>query len=772
MTPLSRERADTRATLSVRTPGGFARMAVVGAFALVLGFFALPSKAQQQPAEGVPPPPVTNPASAPQIQPPPASQASPQQEQQQQDLPAVGPVTPGQAQAAAQHLEQHLDTQVPDVPVAPGISAQPPLAPSVDSTSVQQAAASKTEPKRDQVTGLHPSFLGFLGPYRRPHVPELFPGTSSRLIPLIRDGKLYLSLHDALALVIENNLEVQVERYNLQLAESDIVRAAGGGGTRGIDYNISESPAGIGGPGSPLLNTSQTSTNPITPAIDDLTSLNSTTVTQVNLSQTGTQTYSAGGNLPYFDPALIAEGGYLRRSKIVQLGSTGAAGSTAGGATGSGGTTTGSGPYDYTTANIAYLQGFSTGTQIEATVNNDSQVIFSSQSEHDPFSQPSTSVTVTQPLLRGFGRGVNLRYLRIANLNRGVSHLLFQQQLIDTVYGTSRLYYDLVSLGENLTVKQEALRAARKLYQDDSDQVEQGTLAPIELVRAKALVTSSEFDLVQSQGLYRQQEVILRNEIIRPGATAFRVSFSSIIPTDRISVPDTLEPMNVEQLESEGLANRPDLAQAHLQVKSGQISVQGSRNNALAQLNVYANVETRGSSEQSYEPIGAPAAAGSGGVTIPQNLALGGFRVGNVYQGGVQLTLPLRNRIAQADAARDTIELRQSAARTERLEDQIREEIENAVIALETAESAYNAAVASQGYQQQLLDAERDKLTMGQSTNLLVIQDQAFLAQARSTEIVARSNWVKARIALDRALGNLLEKNNIALDDAINGRAN
>ncbi len=225
-------------------------------------------------------------------------------------------------------------------------------------------------------------------------------------------------------------------------------------------------------------------------------------------------------------------------------------------------------------------------------------------------------------------------------------------------------------------------------------------------------------------------------------------------------------------LRAEGLANRPDLAQAHLQVKSGEISTQGSRNNALAQLNVYANVETRGSSEQSYEPLGSPAAAGTGAVTIPQNLALGGLRTATVYQGGVQLTLPLRNRIAQADAARDTIQLRQSAARTERLEDQIREEIENAVIALQTAQAAYNAAVASRGYQEQLLDAERDKLAMGQSTNLLVVQNEAYLAQARSTEIVARSNWMKARIALDRALGNLLEKNNIALDDAINGRGN
>jgi outer membrane protein len=687
---------------------------------------------------------------------------TPQESKDQQNLPSVGPLSAEQARAAA----EKVDSVLPDLPTPPPISGQQIPAPAVSSPSVQHAEASTAEPVRDQATGLRPNFLGFLGPYRRPHVPELFPGSEARLGPLVRAGKLYLSLHDALALVIENNLEVEVERYNLQLAETDIVRTAGGGSTRGIDYNITESPQGVGGPGSPLLNTSQTSPNPITPTIDDLTALNSTVVTQNNLSEMGVQGYSAGPNIPYFDPSLVGEAGYLRRSDITTIGGT------TGTDAGAGNTTTGPDSLNYISANVAYLQGFSTGTQIEATVNNDSQVVYGVTSQLNPFSTPSTSVTVTQPLLRGFGRGVNLRYLRIANLNRKVSHLLFQQQLIDTIYGTSRLYYDLVSLGENVAVKEEALRAAQKLYSDDNDQVQLGALAPIELTRAQALVSSSEFDLIQAQGLYRQQEVILRNELIRPGAPAFHTTFTGIIPTDRISVPETLAPLNVEELQAQALANRPDLAQAHLQVKAGEISVQGSRNNALTQLNVFANVETRGSAEQNYEPLGSPAAAGTGAITLPQNLALGGLRTATIYQAGVQVTLPLRNRIAEADAARDTIQLRQSTARTERLADQIREDTENAVIALQTAQAAYDAAVASRGYQQQLLDAERDKLTMGQSTNLLVIQNEAYLAQARSTEIVARSNWMKARIALDRALGNLLEKNNIMLDDAINGQTN
>jgi outer membrane protein TolC len=393
-------------------------------------------------------------------------------------------------------------------------------------------------------------------------------------------------------------------------------------------------------------------------------------------------------------------------------------------------------------------------------------VIYGSASQYDPFATISTSSTITQPLLRGRGRDVNLRYLRIANNNKKVSRLLFEQQVLETIYGTSRLYFDLVSLGENVVVKQESLRASSKLEEDDEAQVEQGTLAPIELTRAKALLSSSQFDLVQAQGLYRQQEVILRDELMRTGSPVFGAQFTEIVPTDRILVPDQLEPMNVQQLVEQGLARRPDLAQAELQVKTGEISVKASRNEALPQLNLYGNVETRGSSEQAYEQLGT---AGTDLPTIPQNFALGGLKTSTIYQGGIQLTLPLRNRVAQSDAARDTVQLRQAQARTEKLSDQIRESIENAVIALETAQAAYKAATTSRDYQEQLLQSERDKLSVGESTNLLVIQNETYLAQARSTEIAARSNWKKAQIDLDHALGNLLDRNNIQLDDAISG---
>ena len=644
----------------------------------------------------------------------------------------------------------------------PNVPAITPFtsAPKTASPALARDTSGDSSPQRSSPTGLRPGFLGILGPFHRPSVPELFPGNGARLNSLVKDGKLYLTLHDAIALAIEDNLDVEVERYNIVLADTDIARAKGGGNLRGIDYTVQEPENGVGGPGSPLLNADTVSSNPITPAVTDLPSLNSSTQVQQNYSVNGTSPYSLGPNIPLYDPNLILESGYLQRSDTTTLSSaTSGTGTT-------GANTTATSTLHYVTTNMSYLQGFSTGAQLTATANNDSRVIYGSKSQYDPFSTISTSTTITQPLLRGRGRNVNLRYLRIANTNKKVSRLLFEQQVLETIYGTSRLYFDLVSLAENVVVKQESLRASKKLEEDDEAQVEQGTLAPIELTRAKALLSSSQFDLVQAQGLYRQQEVILRDELIRTGSQVFGAQFTEIVPTDRILVPDQLDAMNVPDLISQGLARRPDLAQAELQVKAGEISVKASRNEALPQLNVYGNVETRGSSEQAYDQIGS---TGTGLPTTPQNFALGGLNTSTIYQGGIQLTLPLRNRTAQSDAARDTVQLRQAQARTEKISNQIRESIENAVIALETAQAAYKAATTSRDFQEQLLQSERDKLSVGESTNLLVIQNETYLAQARSTEIASRSNWKKAQIDLDHALGNLLDRNNIQLDDAIAG---
>ena len=698
----------------------------------------------------------------------PNNQQQPTTQQNPSPTPALPPNLPLPALSPVPN--QRSVPPGPTVSAGPANTLRPPSvapldphvnAPDAPAPSIAEAQNSLTKPLRNDAEGLGFDFLRFFGPYRRPSVPQLFPGDQTRLTRLIRDGKLYLSLADALALALENNLDVETERYDITLARTDLLRAQGGGTLRGLDFGIAEPPSGVGGPGSPLLNAAITNANPTTPTVTDLTSLNSTAQAQTNLGELGPGfTYSPGSNIPLFDPQLIGTAGYLRRSDTVTLTNTT-------GATTTSGTVTTPQPLAFIALNLGYLQGFSTGAQLEAIANNDSEVIYGTNGQLDPFSRPSTSVTLTQPLLRGRGRDVNLRFLHIARTDRKISRLLFEQQVLETVYGISRLYYDLVSLGENVLVKEESLRAATKQRQDDQDQVTVGTLAPIELTRGQALESSSRFDLTQAQGLYKQEEIILRNQLLRTASPVFTAQFDEIVPTDRITVPTELETLNVPALVQQGLARRPDLAQAQLQIQTGKIQSAASRNNALPQLNVYANIETRGSSEQPYELQGTP---GTGLPTIPQQLALGGLRVSTIYQAGVQLTLPLRNRVAESDAARDIVQLRQVQSRTEKLAQGVRQDVEIAVVALQTADGAYRAAVASRDYQAQLLDAERDKLSVGQSTDLAVLQDEAYLAQARSTEIAARSNYMKARIELDHALGDLLEKNHITLDDAMRGQ--
>jgi outer membrane protein len=708
------------------------------AASLILGVLSGVSRCEAQ--QGQQPPPFTAPA--PPM--PNATQSPGQQPVPGQQRPPVAPGTP---------LPQPDQTTIDFRQIEP-LSAQP-LSPPHASPEVQRATDSKARPDAEAPSPFNTRVFSLIGPYRAPRVPQIPAGSLSRLQSLLRDGKLYLTLHDAITLAIENNLDVEVSRYDLLLADTDLTRAQGGGNLRGIDYTIVQTPPGVGEETSPLLFTATTGNASSTNAtITDLSQVSQvSSSTQQSISQNGTSTYSAGPSIPLYDPTLSGQAAYFRRSdqnSLVSLGATSAE----------------TGPQNFLSTGIDYQEGFSIGTQLDAFVDNASQVLYGSGSQYDPFHAPSTSITLTQPLLRGAGRGVNLRFIRIAQLDRHASRLVFEQQLLATIYGISRLYYDLVSLGENVGVQQESLAAAQRLYDDDTNQVNQGTLAPIELTRVAALLSSSRLALIQAQAEYRQQEVILRQQLLRKlGDPA--ANFASIVPQDRITVPDAPPALDIPALIQDALDHRPDLAQAALQVKTDEISASAARNYVKPGLYAYANAQTRGSYLSPIVGLGSP---GNGMVTVPGDLNQGGLRQETVYQGGVQLSLPLRNRIAQADAARDEIQLRQAQGRSLQLENQIRQQIENAAVALENAHQAYAAAVESRNYQQQLLQAEKDKFSVGESTNYLVVQDEAYLAQARSTEVAARSDWMKAQIALDQSLGNLLEKNSISLDDAIRGK--
>ena len=582
---------------------------------------------------------------------------------------------------------------------------------------------------------------------------ELRFDNSQRVHDLMRSGNLYLSLQDALALAIENNLDIELQRYALPQGDTELLRARGGGTNRGLNFTLAEAPSGVGGPLSPLtVNPANTnSATSGTTVATNASELGLLAEPSVNLSMQGTIPQSNGTPVPVFDPAIVGLVNWQHQStpeaSFLAYGQNALV-------------------TNAFIANAGVQQGFSTGGQVQLGFNNTHQSWNSLTSTYSPFTGSSLGMTVTQPLLRGFGRALNRRYIRIAGNEQKITSLLFQQQLIATTYGVIRLYTDFVALTEDEKVKQETVAAAEKLLADTQAQVEIGTLAQVELTRANAQVFSTRQDLINARGLREEQEAVLKNLLTRNEDLELRAAH--IIPTDVLTIPPKDEIRPIQDLLADALAQRPDLGQARLQVQNSLIGLEGSRNARLPEVDLVGVMQNNGLSGQ-----------GTGFVPNP-NEALGGGYIGALgqvlardyptYGIGLQVTLPLRNRIAESDAARDELQMKQSQIRVKQLQNQAQLEVEDALIAMRRARASYEAAVQARKFQQESLEAEQTKFEVGASTAFFVIQYESLLAQAKSTEVAALSSYVKAKAALQRATGTILGDNGIAFDAAVKGR--
>jgi outer membrane protein TolC len=602
--------------------------------------------------------------------------------------------------------------------------------------------------------------------YRAPSVAAPSFSNSSRASVLVRAGNLYLSLPDAIALALENNLDLEWQRSAPAIADTDILRASGGGLLRGLNLTVTEAPPGIGGPGAPLITAAATGAIGGSTIVTNVQDLQELAGTQTSLSITGTSALSSGPPIPAFDPAIVGQLNWLHQ-EVPQTSPTVAGANAL--------------VMRNTLGSIGLEKGFSLGTQVNANFNATGQTTNSLRSAYNPYSTSFFGFSVVQPLLRGFGPGVNRRFVRIARNDRAISDLVFRQQVIATVSGVIRLYYDLVSLGEDFKVRQQTLALAERLYEDNKSQVELGTLAPIELVRAQAQVAAARQDLANSEGFVLQQELILKNVLTRSGNADPMIRQVRIVPTSPITIPTTDDIAPEQDLVAEAVRKRPEVAAAGLQIQNSLISLEGSRNELLPELDLVGSVQGSGLAGQlnpaaTQNPVGGivstPAPA------VPDLSTVGGLgtALGQVfgaryptYSVGLQLTLPVRNRVAQADIARDELQVHQTEIRERQIDNQVRLEVEAALIALRRSRAAYEAAVQSRTLQEQSLSIEQEKYAVGLSTNFLVIQYQSFLAQARSTEVAARSAYVKARTALERATGRTLEDNNVSIDEAYAG---
>ena len=565
-------------------------------------------------------------------------------------------------------------------------------------------------------------------------VPPISVSNSPRIDSLIRAGNLYLSLQDAVTLALENNIDIEVQRYEYRLADVDLFRTNAGVAARGIPTGTSAGSGSVTGGSGYFLGS----------------------------AAGGIGTTSGGGGPqiitadPVFQSTLNWAHQTTPQSNPILSGTT-ATVTTA------------------KTYNFGVTQGFATGTAYTFGYNNGVQSYNYGTPTFNPATSSSFDLQLSQNLLQGFGKTLNNRNIRIAKNNMRVADYVFRTQVMNTVSNVINLYWNLVSYVESVRVAQQALAYSQKLYDDNKKQVEIGTLAPIEIVRAQAEVASDQQALVVAQTNVLQQETILKNALSRNGVANISIADVHVIPTDRIQIP-AVEPVQpVQDVYARALDNRPDLAQARLQIDNAKVNLTGTRNSMLPTLNALGDVRNNalaGTTNTIPSPQSGllakadPFFIGGYGTVLSQ---LFGRNFPN-YSVGFQLNIPLRNRAAQADYATATLQLRQTELTLQKQINQIRVDVQNALIALQQARSQYQAATQTRILQEQSLDAEQKKFQLGSSTPFLVIQAQRDLATARQSEVTALTAYGLARAQLDQVIGDTLDKNNIQIDEAKTGK--
>ena len=569
-----------------------------------------------------------------------------------------------------------------------------------------------------------------------------------------QDGRLNLSLQQALETAVKNNLDIKIERVDQTIADLSVPIAMGGGLPRPINYTVADTPAGEAPVAVPLLSFSSLdlsplNVDPITPTISS--SYNTSRILEGSHSLSLSPTpYSSGSPVPGFDALLLGRYGWLRRNPAVSLltlppGSVTPADTVI---------------TDNTLGDTLLTKGFSPGTTIQLGVNNFVQSFYSGRSSAVPFSHPNAYALIAQPLLRGAGHANNTRYIAIAKTNKKISAAVLEQQMISTIAGIENLYIDLVSLQDSVNVQEQALNAAELLLHNDQEQLDAGRLPSIEVARAQSLVTSTQLLLTQSISLRNQQRVILQTLLDPQSLTSTPGGTPEIVATDPLLPPEAESPVRLPELIKGAWERRPDVQQARLQLTNGERQVASADNAAKPEIDLYASYQSRGVVIPGLTVIGGDSSTGDA-PTDP--VPTGGNRSSTVYEAGVQFFLPLQNRVAKANFGADKALLMQQQLRVTQLESQVAAEVKNAITTLHASKAGADAASRARELQEKLLSAARESFQAGYTSNLAVIEQQTYLAQAQTTEVMAKASWLKAAAQLDRVLGRTLENRGISL---------
>jgi outer membrane protein len=562
---------------------------------------------------------------------------------------------------------------------------------------------------------------------------------SPRLQQLVRAGNLYLSAQDVIALVLENNLDIAVQRYAPLLSRELQRRADAGQYLRDVSTPILSGPtsvstAGVSGNANGLVGGSGFNAG-------------GSVITQV------------GSGLPNLDPYITAVfqiGHYSTPESNAVLNATDALVT--------------SNRYFYT----SYNQSFITGTTMQADFT-ETRLLYENGALpllENPVLSGILDFNVTQPLLQGLSFAVNKRDILVARNTSKVNDLQVKLQVATTVAAVLNLYYDLVSFNDAVRTKEQALAAAEQLYEGNQKEADIGAMGRIEVTRAAAGVSSAKEDLLIAQTNVQQQEIVLKNALSRNVTENTWLDEVHIVPLDQIEIPKTEDVRPVQDLVQEALANRVEIQQAKINLDSQKIMTKGTKDALKPSLSAFADVNNAGLAGP-LNPIynnccGAPAGlfVGNTGTVLSQIFD----RKFPNYSAGLSFNIPFRNRVAQADYVTDELQLRQRELQTQRAINQVRVDVKTAVIGLQQARARYETAVETRKLAEQSLDAEQKRFQYGVSTVALVIQAQKDLAADQDAEVQAMANYSHARIFFDSAMGRTLEVNHISMKEALDGR--
>ena len=599
------------------------------------------------------------------------------------------------------------------------------------------------------------AFPTFLQPYTPRQLELSNLGNSPRIDTLMRDGKIYLSIDDAVALALENNLDLEIARYNMNIAEADLLRAKSGANILGINTGIVQNTpgGGVGGLGGSVgsgttvaAGGAGSGTNGLVSSTlgigSPITSFDPTLTGTLQLDKNQTESVSVFSPIP-----VVAQNAY--------------------------------------TSNFGYSQGFQWGGTLSGGFNNTHLTTNNPTSLLTPQLGSTFQFRFTQNLLQGFGFLPNTRFIRIAKNNREISDVAFRLQIITTVDQIENMYWDLVYAYENVRVQQEALTYTQKALEDAKRQAQVGTVPPIQVVSAQSTVATGQQNLIVAQNNLQLQQLLMKNAVSRSIEDPI-LAEADVIPTSTMQVPQHEPVTPIQDLISDALQHRAELVQTRIDLNSRDINVKSVRNSMLPTLQAFAYYGGSGVGG-AINPAVPTCSAGSGSFCFNPAKAPPPFQTATSvsYGGtlnqlvnstapdkgvGLALNIPIRNRLAQSNQVRAELEYRQALVRQHQLENQVRMEVRNAQFDVKQNRSAVQAALSAVDLARQTFEADQQKLKVGLTTQTAILQDASTLTTSESNLVSAKAAYEKSRLELDRATGLLLEHAHIDVADATSGQ--